>query len=237
MSRDFLKQACNLAAVELTKADIFQCSECGKWFDLAHNLERPKQSHLSKDKVSCAKCDKTFLYELALEEQDYSPAAEEMRIKLYTINTHISSFQRFPSLKCVSKYSDCLVMDKIIYDELTALDYERTGYMMLTMAMEDTARIDWLDVHETDVHAKCSEDDADDNVEYLEDDDTEEVVVPDETRPAEPDVQQLQPHPLYALLAYLESAPGLCNERLFGGRGDCQGPRPFRAQEPRDVCT
>ena len=42
----------------------------------------------------------------------------------------------------------------------------------------------------------------------LEDDDTEEVAYPDDTRPAVPDVQQLQALPLYALLAQLESGPG-----------------------------
>ena len=46
------------------------------------------------------------------------------------------------------------VKDKrITYDELTVLDYERTGYMRLAKAVEVTARIDWLDVLKTDEHA------------------------------------------------------------------------------------
>ena len=116
-----------------------------------------------------------------------------MRFKFYTFDTHISSFRSFPSLKFVSNYPDCLVTDKkITCDELTALDYERTGYMRLAMAMEDTARIDWLDVRETDVHAECSEDDADD----------------DADRPAVPGTQQLHGLPLYALPANRKSGQG-----------------------------
>ena len=55
-----------------------------------------------------------------------------------------------------------------------------------------SAKTDWLDVHETDIHAECSEDDADDN----------------DDRPAEPGTQQLHGPPLYALPAYRESGQG-----------------------------
>ena len=68
ISGHFLVQKSDLAKVEPVSKDIFQCNECGKWFDLAHSLERHKQSHLNKDKFSCAKCDKTFLFELALRK-------------------------------------------------------------------------------------------------------------------------------------------------------------------------
>ena len=90
------------ANVSRTKADIFQCNECGKWFDPPHNLKRPKQSHLSKDKVSCAKCDKTFPYELALKKQDYRAAAEELGIKFYTLRStvHPLTFLIIPTMSC-----------------------------------------------------------------------------------------------------------------------------------------
>ena len=60
------------------------------------------------------------------------------------------------------------------------------------MAMEDMARIDWLDVRKTDVHAECPEDDADD----------------DDDRPTVPGTQQLYGLPLYALPANRESGQG-----------------------------
>ena len=63
-----------------------------------------------------------------------------------------------------------------------------------------SAKTDWLDVRETDVHAECSEDDADN----------------DDDRPAVPGTQQLQTLPQYALLAQLESAPGTNYESNHG---------------------
>ena len=55
-------------SMDITVKDIFQCNECGKWFDLPHSLERHKQSHLLQDKYSSTKCDKAFFYELALKK-------------------------------------------------------------------------------------------------------------------------------------------------------------------------
>ena len=55
-----------------------------------------------------------------------------------------------------------------------------------------SAKTDWLDVRETDVHAECPEDDADD----------------DDDRPAVPGTQQLHGPPLYALPANRESGQG-----------------------------
>ena len=49
ISGHFLVQKNDLAKVEPISKDIFQCNECGKWFDLPHSLERHKQSHLSKE--------------------------------------------------------------------------------------------------------------------------------------------------------------------------------------------
>ena len=55
-----------------------------------------------------------------------------------------------------------------------------------------SAKTDWLDVLETDEHAECSDDDADD----------------DEDRPAVPGTQPACVPPLYALPANWESTPG-----------------------------
>ena len=193
------------------------CKLCNKDFAQLH--------HLKKHMLCVHKTDKPYYYQKWKEEkpnlkvedkatetidnnEDYSPAAEELKDKFYTFDTHISSFRSFPSLKCVSIYPDCLVTDKkITYDELTALDYERTGYMMLTMVMKETFEmvttqdqsgdlsglaVDWLEAYKTEVHAECSEDDADDN----------------DDRPAEPGTQLLRGPPLYALPAYRESGQG-----------------------------
>ena len=68
ISGHFLLQKSDVREVQPINKDIFQCNECGKWFDLPHSLERHKQTHISsKDKIACSKCDKTFLYELALK--------------------------------------------------------------------------------------------------------------------------------------------------------------------------
>ena len=69
ISGHFLVQKGDFAKVEpVAKQDIYQCNECGKWFDLPHSLERHKQSHQNKDKFACTKCDKTFLYQLTLSK-------------------------------------------------------------------------------------------------------------------------------------------------------------------------
>ena len=64
--------------------------------------------------------------------------------------------------------------------------------------------------------AKPDWNEPDDRVEYLEDEDTEEITDPDVTRPAVPEAQQLQVLPHYALLAHLESAPGTSYESNHG---------------------
>ena len=73
ISGHFLLQKPDVSKVETeaVKKDIFQCNDCGKWFDLMHSLERHKtlmHSGAEKGKFPCTKCDKSFLYELALKK-------------------------------------------------------------------------------------------------------------------------------------------------------------------------
>ena len=73
ISGHFLLQKPDLSRVETdaTKKDIFQCNDCGKWFDHMHSLERHKtltHSNAEKGKFPCTKCDKSFLYELTLKK-------------------------------------------------------------------------------------------------------------------------------------------------------------------------
>ena len=78
-----------------------------------HNTDKPYYYQKWKEEKPNLKIEDKAT-ETIENNEDYSPAAKELKDKFYTFDTHISSFRSFPSLKCVSNYPDCLVTDKKI---------------------------------------------------------------------------------------------------------------------------